>query len=284
MIPHHTFVGDPDASHLAFVLHGVLGAGHNLRSFAKKLSEARPDFRFCLIDLRHHGKSLGAPPPYNLESCVDDLFDLVAALGRAPSAVIGHSLGGKVALRYARRHEDAGAGERAPSPNNLEKLRQIWTLDSDPGAQDADETHEVYQVLAALKAEPGPFATRADAVAAIVHQGRSPGLANWLATSLDRKPTGFTWLFELPQIEVLLADYFSVDEWPRLESLDENGTICYELLLADNSDRWSGSMKERASNLAKSPRVRVHILPNSGHWVHVDNPEGLNHILSSHLL
>jgi pimeloyl-ACP methyl ester carboxylesterase len=91
-------------------------------------------------------------------------------------------------------------------------------------------------------------------------------------------------LFELPQIEELLSDYFSMDEWPQLESLDPAGTIRYELLVAENSDRWSGSMKERASSLTKNPRVRVHTLPNSGHWVHVDNPEGLNEIVAAHLI
>lgn len=284
MIPHHTFVGAPDAPHLGFVLHGVLGAGHNLRSFAKKLVETRPDFRLCLIDLRYHGKSLGAPPPHRLESCVDDLVDLAEALGRPPEVVIGHSLGGKVALRYARRHEGSIQGERGRLPAETQHLGQIWTLDSDPGKQVADETHEVYQVLAALKAEPGPFASRADAVSAIVRQGRSLGLSNWLATSLERKPSGFSWLYELPQIEALLADYFSVDEWPRLETLDVSGAIRYELLVAENSDRWSGTMKERASLLTKSPRVRVHTLPNSGHWVHVDNPAGLNEIVSQYLI
>lgn len=284
MILHHSFVGDPSAPHLAFVLHGVLGAGHNLRSFAKKLAETRPDFRFCLIDLRYHGKSLGAPPPHRLESCVDDLFDLVEALGQPPAVVIGHSLGGKVALRYAKRHEAPNSGERGPLPGDAPHLRQIWTLDSDPGKQTPDETHEVYQVVAALKAEPGPFASRAEAVAAIVRQGRSTGLANWLASSLEKRATGLSWLYELPQIEALLSDYFSVDEWPRLETLDPSLTIRYELLVAENSDRWSGSMKERASRLSESPRIRVHTLPNSGHWVHVDNPEGLNQIVASHLL
>lgn len=284
MILNHSFVGTEDAAHLAFVLHGVLGAGHNLRSFAKKLVASRPEYRFCLIDLRYHGKSLGAPPPHRLESCVDDLFDLVQHLGRAPRVVIGHSLGGKVGLRYARRHEDTPEQERGPLPGFEDVLEQVWTLDSDPGAQKADETHEVYQVLAALKAEPGPFSSRGEAVEAIVRQGRSSGLANWLATSLEKKPQGLVWRYELPQIEELLSDYFSIDEWPRLESLDEHSHIRYELLVADDSDRWSGSMKERASRLTDSPRIRVHTLPESGHWVHVDNPDGLNDILQRYLV
>jgi esterase len=285
MIPSHSFVGDESAPHLVFLTHGVLGAGHNLRSFAKRLTERRPEVRVALLDLRYHGKSLGAPPPHGLASCTDDFFDLVEHLGKAPVAVLGHSLGGKVALTYGRRHEAPQPGERRPHPSYEGELRQIWTLDSDPGAQAPDGSHEVEQVMAALKAHPGPFTSRNEAVAAIVSEGRSSALAQWLATSLDRKDDGFSWRFDLPEIELLLADYFSIDEWPFLESLSERpSAIRYDLLVAENSDRWSGSMKDRATHLSDSPRVRVHTLPHSGHWVHVDNPDGLLDIVSENLL
>jgi esterase len=283
MIPHHSFVGAEDAPHLGVIMHGVLGAGHNLRSFAKRLTELRPDYRFALIDLRYHGKSLGAPPPHRLDSCVDDLFDWAQRNQTAPRVVIGHSLGGKVALRYAHRHEPSGGASRFPHDFSS-ALRQVWTLDSDPGAQKPDENHEVQNVMAALRAAPGPFSTRADAVASLVAQGRSTGLANWLATSLDKGAQGFTWRLELEPISELLDDYFALDEWPWLENLGEAGKIRYELLVAENSDRWSGSMKERAAALTDSPRIFVHSLPDSGHWVHVDNPEGLLQIVSEHLV
>jgi pimeloyl-ACP methyl ester carboxylesterase len=266
-------------------MHGVLGAGHNLRSFAKRLTERRPELRLALIDLRYHGKSVGAPAPHGLASCVDDLFDLVDHLGRAPAVVLGHSLGGKVALTYGRRHEDPRPAARTPRPEQASALRQIWTLDSDPGAQAPDDSHEVEQVMGALRLHPGPFESRKAAVDAIMSEGRSSGLAQWLATSLDRKSEGYTWRFDLPEIEILLADYFAIDEWPFLEGVKtRESAIQYELLLAENSDRWSGSMKDRAQHLSVGPRVRVHTLPDSGHWVHVDNPEGLLDIVSAHLL
>lgn len=289
MIPAHSFVGSEDAARLCFVMHGVLGAGHNLRSLVKRLEAHRSDYRFVLIDLRYHGKSLGAPPPHSLDSCVDDLFDLCDHLKRAPSVVIGHSLGGKVALAYAKRHEEASLAHRAPQLASHGVLQQVWTLDSDPGAQVKGGAHQVREVVQALLSHPGPFESRADAVAAIESEGMSTGLANWLATSLDKRTNGYEWRFEMPQIERLLDDYFSIDLWPYLESRGPNvpnpaSAIRYELLLAEKSDRWSGSMKERAAGLEGSPRVFVHELADAGHWVHVDNPDGLVEILSTNLL
>jgi len=274
-------------------MHGVLGAGHNLRSLAKKLSDARTDYRFVLIDLRYHGKSVGAPPPHHLESCVDDLLDLADALGQAPRVVIGHSLGGKVALAYGKRQEVALEGYRTSTAESRAALRQVWTLDSDPGAQEPGGNHQVQQVLGALLTHRGPFSSREEAVGALLSAGHSSGLANWLVTSLDRKPDGYHWRFELDHIVDLLKDYFALDYWPYLEHVAQQGLttgVLYELLVADQSDRWSGSMKDRAARLAQEPsdprrgRVQVHTLPNSGHWVHVDNPEGLQQILLDHLV
>lgn len=274
-------------------MHGVLGSGHNLRSLAKKLSEARPEYRFILIDLRYHGKSMGAPPPHSLESCVDDLIDLAAHLAASPRVVIGHSLGGKVALAYGKRQEISLPGYRNATSETQQALRQVWTLDSDPGASQPGAGHQVHQVVQALLKHPGPFASRELAVEGIKSEGLSSGLANWLATSIDRKPDGFHWRFELGPIQELLKDYFSLDYWPYLEQVARSGLqgqIRYDLLVAESSDRWSGSMKERAAALhteqgdPRSGRVRVHTLVNSGHWVHVDNPEGLQTILVEHLI
>lgn len=288
MVPSHSLVGALDSEKLAFVMHGVLGSGHNLRSLARRLRVARPEYCFVLIDLRYHGKSLGAPPPHELDSCVNDLLDLSGSLGRAPDVVIGHSLGGKVALAYAQRHEETNISKPAPRLNQHGVLKQIWTLDSDPGAQVPGGAHQVRTVIDALTASPGPFESRNLAVAAIESQGLSTGLANWLATSLEKREDGLHWRFEMPQIQSLLDDYFSLDLWPYLESRAATAgglaaDIRYELLLAENSDRWSGSMKDRATSLAGRPRLQVHSLADAGHWVHVDNPDGLVEILTHHL-
>lgn len=288
MIPSTLWVGAPDAPLLGFVLHGVLGAGHNFRSFIKRLTEERPEYAFVLIDLRNHGKSLEAPPPHTMESAADDLLDLADHLGRNPDVVLGHSLGGKVALSFARRHVQP-RNLRKPSEGALRQLRQVWALDSDPGAQVAGSEHQVRQVMAALRAHPGPFATRAEVITRILSAGLSSGLAQWLATNLERKDEGFFWRLDLDAIDELLDDYFRLDLWNFLEELAQASPALQQplphvhLVVAENSDRWSGTMKERALGIAASDHFTLHELPDSGHWVHVDNPDGLLGFLTRHL-
>ncbi len=275
MIPAHLLVGEASAPHVAFVLHGALGAGHNFRSFARRLASEKPEYRFVLVDLRNHGASQGAPPPHTVEACVSDLFELAMELGVAPRAVIGHSFGGKVALAYGRRltQQDQSALS--------ESLRQIWALDSDPGAQTPDPSHEVLRVLSALRVLSGPFAARADAVTGLTNRGLSSGLANWLATNLERRGDAYEWRLNVRAIEELMADYFEEDLWPYLESA--RGAPHHHLVVAERSDRWTGSMRERARCLPREASATVHELENSGHWVHVDNPDGLLRIFASSL-
>jgi pimeloyl-ACP methyl ester carboxylesterase len=253
---------------LAFVLHGALGSGQNFSRFTQKLAAQRPEYRYALVDLRHHGHSTGAPPPNTLAACAEDLAALGRALGEAPKVLIGHSFGGKVALEYARQ----GAPE----------LAQAWVLDSVPGAQSATDDSEISRVIAAVRAVPVPAASRRDVVLHLVAEsGLSSGLAEWMATNLKREGEHYTWLFDVDAIEELMADYFRVDLWRFLAEPRERPEI--ELVVAERSERWTPENRARARALPPSTGVVYHELANSGHWVHVDNPEGLLALMREHL-
>lgn len=61
----------------------------------------RDRFRCVAADLRGFGASSSAPGPYTLEQYSEDLRALVKFLGLGRVVVIGHSMGGKVAVRFA---------------------------------------------------------------------------------------------------------------------------------------------------------------------------------------
>ena len=104
-----TRVTDSDAAaptKWLYVAHGIFGAGRNWASVAKRVVRNRPTWGALLIDLREHGASHDFPAPHTLESAADDIAAL-AAVQPPPSALLGHSFGGKVALMYLRRHAAA---------------------------------------------------------------------------------------------------------------------------------------------------------------------------------
>ena len=294
-LPAFRVVEAPGASELAFVLHGALGSGQNFSRYAQKLSALRPEYRLVLVDLRHHGRSSGAPPPNTLAACAADLVRLGEHLGQAPSVLIGHSFGGKVATEYARQAagaSDSGASDsRASDPSasnpsgaGTRALAQVWVLDAVPGEQpDGEQNSEVAAVIRAVRAVPMPAATRRDVVNHLLNQaGLSSGLAEWMATNLQRRSDTYEWLFNLDGIEELMRDYFRVDLWGFLAQPRQAPEL--HLVVAERSDRWTPELRARAQALPPEARVRYHELPNSGHWVHVDNPSALLALMAQHLV
>ncbi|GJP48816.1 hypothetical protein CLOM_g8096 [Closterium sp. NIES-68] len=186
----------------AVIVHGLLGSGRNWRGPAKLLgkrlvtastssssadqSASGLSWRFLLVDLRHHAQSAARqfPQPDDMSHAAADLARLVAdvAGGRA-DVVIGHSMGGKIALEYVRR---AGAGEL---PVMLPQ--QLWVLDSVPGrisectlGEDA-ERRDVERVIATLQELPRPIPSKRWLLEELTQRrGFTSGLAEWLATSL----------------------------------------------------------------------------------------------------
>lgn len=75
------------------------------------------------------------------------------------------------------------------------------------------------------------------------------------------------------------------DYWPLLEHPPKGMEIA--IVRAENSDRWDLDVIKQLESLATTKRVdetegkvSVHVLPNAGHWVHVDNPKGLLEIVA----
>jgi pimeloyl-ACP methyl ester carboxylesterase len=270
-VPAHTLVGEAAAPKLALLLHGALGSGTNLRSLATKLGKLRPEYRFCLVDLRHHGESQGAPPPNTLESCAKDLAALVAELGQEPEVIAGHSFGGKTALMFSQLFPG--------------RTRQLWILDSNPGAQEPTSANEVIAVIQAVRRTTMPAAERALVVQELTAQGLSTGTANWLATNLQRGAEGYAWRFNLDAIYELMLDYFRIDLWPVLESGTADSD--FRVVVAEHSDRWAPENRARLATMLETVRTRgtvaLHVVPNAGHWLHVDNPAFLLELMSQNL-
>jgi pimeloyl-ACP methyl ester carboxylesterase len=85
------------------LIHGIGASRHSWDGLVARL---KSDFRCISYDLRGHGKSPVAPPPYTLSDLVDDLEALRAELGIERAHFAGHSLGGMIGPAYARRYPD----------------------------------------------------------------------------------------------------------------------------------------------------------------------------------
>ncbi|XP_074285933.1 uncharacterized protein LOC141611311 [Silene latifolia] len=272
----------------AFILHGLLGSGRNWRSFARNLasylsSNSSLEWRLVLVDLRNHGTSAEVQdlhPPHNLETAAADLANLVKSKGWDwPDVVIGHSLGGKVALQFAQ----SGAGMDSGDSKALPK--QLWVLDSVPGVvSPEDSSGEVEQVLETLQSLPSPIPSRKWLVDHMVKLGFSKSLSEWLGSNLKKSNAHEVWAFNLEGAVQMFKSYREKDYWPLLEHPPRGTEI--SIVRAENSDRWDPHVIQRLEMLSRKERdgsegkFSLHVLPKAGHWVHVDNPKGLLEIVA----
>jgi pimeloyl-ACP methyl ester carboxylesterase len=260
---HHERVQSTGATprRWAFVLHGVFGSGANWRLFMRRLSTARPDWGFVLVDLRGHGRSPMLPPPHDLDAMVGDLHALEATFGEPVDGVIGHSLGGKVALAYAATRPDA--------------LDSVWVLDSQPGPRNDGDESLSHQVLELLEALPPRFADRNRFVALVEEAGQSRPVAAWLAMSLVRDGADFRLGMDLAAIRSILEDYYRRDLWPEVERADRHRHL--HVVVAGRSYVWQSGDRARLRRIAATPiALDVQVIEDAGHWLHVDVPDELH--------
>lgn len=251
-----------------WVLHGILGSKQNWTRFSQRLHEAHPELLIRAFDLRCHGDSEGFSAPHTVRGCAQDLITEAALLG-APDVLIGHSFGGKVALAYGAKVAAQGA-----------PLKALWTLDSPLEASPRPGHGEVAQVIETCARLPMPQPSRRALSQALTHQGLSLGIAQWMTTNLKPSPQGgFEWRFDITGIQELMRDYWRLDAWALLGVISQR-TRLY-LLRAEHGMRWSEASAERLAQVA--PHANSPVLSNSGHWVHIDQPEALLELISASL-
>jgi pimeloyl-ACP methyl ester carboxylesterase/DNA-binding SARP family transcriptional activator len=119
-------------------IHGSAGMAHTLGALAERLA---PTVRFVGVDLRGHGFSDKPPAGYDLERHVEDVRQLIAALGLRRPVLLGHSAGGTVAAFAALGTDVAGLvlleamiGDRAFTENAAAQAAPLATTLGSPVA------------------------------------------------------------------------------------------------------------------------------------------------------
>ncbi len=84
------------------ILHGLFGSSKNWQSLAKQFAE---HFSVYTVDLRNHGESFH-DPDMNYTVMAEDLNQLLQQLDIESCRIIGHSMGGKVAMFAALKYPD----------------------------------------------------------------------------------------------------------------------------------------------------------------------------------
>ncbi|CAI9117123.1 OLC1v1018460C1 [Oldenlandia corymbosa var. corymbosa] len=267
----------------AVLLHGILGSRKNWGTFARRLAKEFPKWQFLLVDLRCHGDSTSIQKkgPHTVAAAALDVLKLLGQLKLTPRVVVGHSFGGKVALSMV---------EQAAKP--LARPVRVWVLDSTPGKVRAggDGDDHPAELITFLSRLPSEISSKRDVVDALVQEGFSNDVAQWVVTNLRQggppgsSSSSFSWIFDLNGISEMYKSYEETNMWKLVEDVPRG--VHVNFLKAERSlHRWAledlqriHAAEEQAAE--EGGGVEMHVLEDAGHWVHADNPDGLFKILS----
>jgi pimeloyl-ACP methyl ester carboxylesterase len=143
--------GDP----AMLLVHGILCDRSHL---ARQLAYFGRRQRCVAVDLRGHGDSDAPVQEYTIEGFADDLAVMCRRLGLGRPVVVGHSLGGIIALAFAVRHPDLVSGVvdldsvLIPPGDRTDKLRTV--LESFDGPDHVQAVGELFSALIGPYASP----------------------------------------------------------------------------------------------------------------------------------
>ncbi len=235
------------------LLHGLFGAGDNLGALARRLSLHR---RVLMVDLRNHGQSPHAATMTQAEMA-EDVRALMQRLGIDCADLVGHSLGGKVAMQLAMNYPHC--------------VRRLVVVDIAPVAYPPG--HDA--VFAALRAvDLAAVGSRRDAEAMMAPHIDEPILRQFLLKSLERTDAGYRWRFNLP---VLLANYNELRAAPSGPPFMESALFVKGELSGYISAAYEPALR------SAFPRAELQVVAGAGHWVHGDQPEQFNQLVEAFL-
>ena len=239
-------MGEGEATPLV-LLHGLFGQAQNFASVQKALAAQR---RVIALDLRNHGQSPhDAAMDYTVMAA--DVAETLAALALPPVALLGHSMGGKVAMLLALTR-----------PALLARLivADIAPVTYDPAFRPYAEA------MLALPLTPG--LTRREADAGLAVAVPNPGVRAFLLSNLSLTGEAPAWRNGLAEIAAALPVIEAVPDFPP-------GAQFPGPVLALSGERSHYVTEDhRPLFRALFPAVRFGRVKGAGHWLHAEKPEG----------
>ncbi|MBY5992062.1 alpha/beta fold hydrolase [Ferrimonas balearica] len=231
------------------LIHGLFGDRDNLAGLGRVL--LTEGYRVIRVDLRNHGQS-AHQDTMTFAEMAEDLEQLRQRLALPQMALVGHSLGGKVAMTYAQAHP--------------QRVTALVVADIAPVAY--SRRHDtILATLASIDAEGLP--SRKVAQQQLMAAGIDGGTALFLTKNLKPRPEGgFRWQIHLPAI---------VENYPQLiGALPDNAPYPGPTLFLKGEHSDYLLPAHQGEVVARFPQAKARVIAGAGHWLHADKPQLFN--------
>ncbi len=246
------------------IVHGLYGASDNWVSIAKVLAT---DFEVFLIDQRNHGRSPHSVE-HNYKLMVQDLYQFLENQGIEKAVLIGHSMGGKTVMHFAKKYP--------------EKVDTLIVLDIAPKSyvslsKKASIHH--YLILNAMRSiDFSQVKSRKDIDNQLIENIEDERIRMFLLKNIQRDAQNkFSWRLN---VEAL---YNHIDEIMNGELSAEEPITGFPVLFVRGADSNYILDKDFEKIKELFPYAELKTIKNAGHWLHAEQPEELLRIIKEFL-
>lgn len=228
------------------ILHGFMGMGDNWRTLGLQWSEI--GYEVHLVDLRNHGRSFHSEE-FSYENMAQDVKAYIDAHGLNEIILLGHSMGGKVAMEFAMLFP--------------QKVSKLIIADISPKAY---PPHHQSILKALSQLDFDKIKSRSEAEEVLSEYIKDESTRLFLLKNLYRT-SGKKYALRL-NLPVLTSKIEEVGM-----ALSPNTVYSGDTLFL--SGEKSGYIEAMDEILIKKhfPNAIIKMVPNAGHWLHAENPE-----------
>ncbi|GGD53999.1 alpha/beta fold hydrolase [Lacimicrobium alkaliphilum] len=232
------------------LLHGLFGSLENLNGIRRALETCHT---VISVDLPDHGDSPHSSH-FSYANYAGKIHELMNTLALDKAAVLGHSMGGKVAMTLALRYPD--------------RVSKLVIADIAP-VKYPDRHGSIIEALKSVKLSG--LENRTDADKQLARQISEKGIRQFLLKSLQKTDKGWAWKFNLPLLE---SDYPEITDWADSDK-HYDGPVLF--IKGERSDYLQAGHKPVIGRLF--PNSRGAIIEGAGHWLHAEKPARFNEIV-----
>ena len=235
------------AGPVVVIMHGLFGSLENLNVIAKALSE---HYTIINVDLRNHGASFHENEMSYLTMARDVLI-LLDELNIDKAHIIGHSMGGKVAMQIAMLDES--------------RINKLVVLDIAP--VDYHPRHNV--IIDALQSvQEQSVSSRGEADLIMKEFIDAMGVRQFLLKSLFKFENGYAWKFNL---NTIVENYSKI-----IANINETHSCqCDTLFIKGNNSDYI-LPEHREAIVSLFPNSKAKVIHGAGHWLHAEKPQAVN--------
>lgn len=241
---------------MIILLHGLFGSSSNWGTVARHLGQ---DYRVLVPDLRNHGQS-SHDDDCSYEAMVADVLHLLDAQGISAATLVGHSMGGKVAMHLALNHP--------------QRVDGLVVVDMSP----VRYAHDFADVVAAFRAvDLAAVRNRSDADTQMAAHISIAGVRAFLLQNLVKRSDVWSWRVNL---DALAMEQKQITGFPsqRHDAVFERPS---SFIHGELSDYVKPAYEPEIRRLF--PAAALCSVAQAGHWVYAEQPQGFMTCLDDYL-